>query len=74
MGELLWKFTNIGNVWNQAVISASKNRDAEVIVTEAGGSVRVYDRNGKLLNVIHPRGKYCSQMSTAVNTRQNNRS
>src|SRR5262249_31091936 len=65
-GKLLWKVTDIGNVWNQAVISAGRNRAARVIVTEAGGSVRVYDPAGKLLNAIRPRGTYFSQMSAAA--------
>jgi len=65
-GKELWAVKNIGNVWNQAVIPAGKDRPALVFATEAGGTVRVYDSKGKLLRTLRPNGKYCSQMSAAV--------
>jgi len=67
-GKKLWAVTDIGNVWNQAVISAGKDRAAVVFVTEAGGTVRVYDGKGKLQRVLRPQGKYCAQMTAkAIN-------
>lgn len=65
-GKELWAVKNIGNVWNQAVIPAGKDRPALVFATEAGGTVRVYDSKGKLLRTLRPNGKYCSQMTATV--------
>jgi cytochrome c biogenesis protein CcmG/thiol:disulfide interchange protein DsbE len=64
-GKLLWK-VSLGNVWNQAVISATAHRPARVLATEAGGSVRLYDAGGKPIKTLRPRGEYFSQMSAAV--------
>ncbi len=67
-GKKLWAVTDIGNVWNQAVIPAGKDRAAVVFATEAGGTVRVYDGKGKLQRVLRPQGKYCAQMTAkAIN-------
>jgi peroxiredoxin len=63
-GKKLW-VARMGNVWNQAVISASTNRSAVVLATEAGGSVRIFDGQGKPLGAIRPDGKYYAQMSAA---------
>jgi len=65
-GKVLWKVSGIGNVWNQAVISARNGHPAMVFATEAGGSVKVYDAQGTLLRSIRPNGKYCAQMSAAI--------
>lgn len=65
-GKPLWKVTNLGNVWNQAVISATGTRESRVFATEAMGSIKVYDGGGKLLKTLRPRGKYFSQMNAAV--------
>lgn len=65
-GKKLWAVTDIGNVWNQAVIPATKDRAALIFATEAGGTVRVYDAKGKLQCTIRPEGKYCSQMAARV--------
>ena len=62
-GKKLWSARGLGNVWNQAVIPASKDRPALIFATEAGGTVRVYDAKGKLGKTIRPLGKYCAQMT-----------
>jgi peroxiredoxin len=64
-GKRLWK-VSLGNVWNQAVIPAGKDREARVFATEAGGSVKAYDAKGKLLKSMKPRGDYFAQMSAAA--------
>ena len=68
-GKTLWK-ASLGNVWNQAVVSARTNQPALVFATEAGGSVHVFDAKGQLLRTIRPQGKYCAQMSAAAVTDQ----
>lgn len=65
-GKRLWKVGNIGNVWNQAVFAAAPNREARVLATEAGGTVKVYDAKGNLVRTLHPRDRYFSQMSAAI--------
>ena len=66
-GTTLWSVKSLANVWNQAVVPAAKGRPARIFATEAGGTVRVYDAQGKLLQTIRPLGKYCSQLAaTAV--------
>jgi len=64
-GEPLWKDTRIGNVWNQALVSAAGSQPARVFATEAGGSVRVYDSAGSLLRQLRPDDEYCAPMSAA---------
>ncbi|MGA2603523.1 MAG: redoxin domain-containing protein [Verrucomicrobiia bacterium] len=68
-GKKLWK-ASLGNVWNQAVVSARTNQPALVFATEAGGSVQVFDAKGRLLRTVRPQGKYCAQMSAAAVTDQ----
>jgi peroxiredoxin len=68
-GKTRWK-ASLGNVWNQAVVSARTNQPALVFATEAGGSVHVFDAQGQLLRTIRPQGKYCAQMSAAAVTDQ----
>jgi len=65
-GKRLWSVKNLGNVWNQAVIPAGKDRPALVFATEAGGTVGVYDAKGGFLRTIRPNGKYCAQMTATV--------
>ena len=66
-GKTLWSVKSLANVWNQAVVPAAKGRPARIFATEAGGTVRVYDAQGKLLQTIRPLGKYCTQLAaTAV--------
>ncbi len=63
-GKKLWQVTAIANVWNQAVISAAENSPARVVVTEADGTVQIYDSKGGLLKTLNPLGKYFSAMAT----------
>jgi hypothetical protein len=65
-GQLLWQNKNIGNVWNQAVISAAPGRTALVFATEAGGSIRVFDAAGTRLRILRPDEQYCSQVAASV--------
>ena len=64
-GKKLWNNTSIGNVWNQSVCSAGPNQPARVFATEAGGSIQMFDGDGKRLNTARPMGKYFSQMAAA---------
>jgi len=64
-GEPLWSDTQIGNVWNQAVVSLRGTQPARVFTTEAGGRVRVYESSGKLLRRFELDGEYCAPMSAA---------
>ena len=61
-GKKLWS-VELGNVWNQAVISATTNQPARVLATEAGGSVKVFDARGNLQNTLRPNGGYYAQMA-----------
>ncbi|MBN8247999.1 MAG: redoxin domain-containing protein [Verrucomicrobia bacterium] len=64
-GDTLWSDARIGNVWNQAVVSAESGHPAAVFATEAGGSVRVYDAAGKRVRTLRPDDEYCAPMSAA---------
>lgn len=46
-GKELW-FVTLGNVWNQAVASATASQPARVFATEPDGTVRVFDARGNL--------------------------
>jgi peroxiredoxin/outer membrane protein assembly factor BamB len=70
-GKRIWHAASFGNVWNQAVIPAGKERPALVFATEAGGSVQVFDAKGKVLRSLRPRGKYYTQMTAAMIDRSN---
>ncbi len=62
-GAKLWQVTAIGNVWNQAVISATATSPARVFATEANGTVQIYDPKGELLKTLNPLGNYFSSMA-----------
>jgi hypothetical protein len=62
-GAKLWQVTAIGNVWNQAVISATATSPARVFATEANGTVQIYDPKGELLKTLSPLGNYFSSMA-----------
>lgn len=64
-GKKLW-VARMGNVWSQAAISAGTNHGAMVLATEAGGSVRIFDGQGKPLGAVRPDAKYYTQMSAVV--------
>ncbi len=65
-GKQMWKVSDIGNVWNQAVVAASNPQNRLVFATEAGGSIKIYDSSGKLIRSLRPMGKYFAQMTAAV--------
>jgi peroxiredoxin len=64
-GKKLWQAAG-GNVWGQAVLSATTNRSAMVFATEAMGSVRIFDGKGQLLRTVRPGGEYCTQLAATV--------
>ena len=64
-GKKLWAFSKIGNVWNQAIVPARGNSPAMIFATEAGGSIKVFDANGKQIQTLRPENKYFSRMSAA---------
>lgn len=61
-GVQLWT-VNMGNVWNQAIVSATATQPARVFATEAVGSVRVFDAAGNPLASLKPNGGYYAQMA-----------
>jgi peroxiredoxin len=61
-GKKLWS-ADLGNVWNQAIVSATQDQPARVFATEAGGSVRVFDAQGKPQATLRPKGGYYAQMA-----------
>lgn len=63
-GKKLWK-RRLGNVWNQAVISANDRHDALVVATEAGGTIRIFDGDGKAIDTLEPGGAYFSPVIAA---------
>jgi peroxiredoxin len=64
-GKLMWKVSDIGNVWNQAVVTGHEPKNTLVFATEAGGTIRVYDSNGQKLRILQPHGKYYAQMTAS---------
>jgi peroxiredoxin len=65
-GKLIWKVSDIGNVWNQAVVIGRDPKNTLVFATEAGGTIRVYDKNGHKVVILRPRGEYYAQMTASV--------
>ncbi len=61
-GKKLWS-VDLGNVWNQAVVPATRDQPARVFTTEASGTVRVFDARGNPLESLRPEGGYYAQMS-----------
>ncbi|MBX3178025.1 MAG: redoxin domain-containing protein [Candidatus Hydrogenedentes bacterium] len=59
-GERRWK-KSLGNVWNQSYVR-SPDGAVRILATEAGGSVRVFDGEGKQLDSLQPEGEYCSEV------------
>ncbi len=65
-GKQRWKVSNIGNVWNQAVVTGLAPENTLVFATEAGGTIRVYDSNGQTVRTLRPLGKYYAQMTASL--------
>jgi peroxiredoxin len=65
-GKQRWKVSNIGNVWNQAVVTGRDPENTLVFATEAGGTIRVYDSNGQTVRTLRPLRKYYAQMTASV--------
>lgn len=62
-GVKLWQDTSIGNVWNQAVISATSNSPARIFATDASGDVHAFDSKGMPLKTLKPLDKYFSSLA-----------
>ena len=69
-GSKLWS-ANLGNVWNQAIVPATRDKPARVLATEAGGSVRVFDAKGNPTATLRPNGGYYTQMAVSRATDRN---
>ena len=65
-GKQRWKNSEMGNVWNQAVVSGRDPKNTLVFATEAGGTIRVYDSNGQTVRTLKPLGKYYAQMTASL--------
>ena len=61
-GKKLWS-ADLGNVWNQAIVPATSSQPARVFATEAGGSVRVFDAQGKPQATLRPNGEYSTEVA-----------
>ncbi|MFZ0825903.1 MAG: redoxin domain-containing protein [Verrucomicrobiia bacterium] len=61
-GSKLWSAA-LGNVWSQAIVSATPDQPARVFATEAGGSVKMFDAQGKLLTSLRPDGGNYKQIA-----------
>jgi hypothetical protein len=65
-GRRLWRAGGIGNVWGQAVVSASTPGGPLVAATEAGGSVRVFDDEGSETANLRPLDDYYSALAATA--------
>jgi thiol-disulfide isomerase/thioredoxin len=65
-GKSLWAVRSIGNVWSQAVVSATATSPGRVFATEAGGQVYIYDKAGNKIRSIRPKGHYFATMTAAA--------
>jgi peroxiredoxin len=65
-GKKLWSYMNIGNVWSQAIVTPEEPESCLVFATEAGGTVRVFSNDGKLLRTLSPLGEYYAEMTASV--------
>jgi peroxiredoxin len=65
-GKQRWKVSDIGNVWNQAVVTGRDPKHTFVFATEAGGTIKVFDSNGQLIRSLRPVGKYYAQMTASL--------
>ena len=53
-GHLLWKNTDLGNVWHVTAGDVDGNAQPEVLATSSAGKVAVFDAQGKHLRDIDP--------------------
>ena len=65
-GKLLWKMTNIRNVWNHTLVPQISDRRALILATEASGTINVYNDTGKLLQTLRPEGLYFGAVAASV--------
>lgn len=65
-GRPRWADRTIGNVWSQASLPGRPAAQPAVFATEAGGTVRVYDRDGRALNTLNPLGDYYTAVGVAL--------
>jgi thiol-disulfide isomerase/thioredoxin len=65
-GRRLWRVTQIGNVWGQAVVPAAGSRGSLVVATEAGGSIRIYDDEGDETANLRPLGDYYTAVAATT--------
>lgn len=63
-GKELWSYSKIGNVWTQAVLSASSEQPARVFATHAGGAVVEFNSDGKFQQQL-PNVGYVAPMNAA---------
>jgi hypothetical protein len=52
-GQKMWS-ADLGNVWNQAIVPATQDKPARVFATEAGGTVREFNAQGRPLHTLPP--------------------
>jgi hypothetical protein len=64
-GKKIWH-VSLGNVWGQAVLSAGLGGQALVFATEAGGTVRVFDGQGRALRTLRPGGAYYTRLAAGI--------
>lgn len=60
-GKQLWS-VKLGDVWNQAILPATKDQPSRVIATSAEGSAQLFDAQGKMIAKLKPCGGAYSQM------------
>ena len=53
-GHLLWKKTDLGNVWHVAAGDLEGDPRSEILITSSAGKVGVFDASGKHLRDIDP--------------------
>jgi peroxiredoxin len=63
-GKLLWKNTDIGNVWHVTAGDFNNDGRADVVTTSAAGDVHVFDGSGKRVKDIEA-GIYASMVRLA---------
>ena len=67
-GKRLWSRSKIGSVWNQAVIPSRNPSPSRIYVTNATGSIQVFDQTGKPCGTLRAPGERFFQISAARET------